>query len=163
MRRVRRAGSPPCARLHLLAASCVAIAALSVAASAFARASFSARLPYRLPGDCEHPGDQQQQACGCHLHWRAVLVGEFPHPVHGRWRARLDGLIVQVAFHVPGQAGGRLVAPRAVLLQGSSRSSPSRREAVAKARRLAVPAWPRSTAARPVVSRCSAAAALPRG
>src|SRR5262245_56077707 len=48
-----------------------------------------------------------------------VALREFAEAVCGRWRTRFDRLVVHETLDVTGQAVGRLVAPRAFLLERS--------------------------------------------
>ena len=98
---------------------------------------------------------------------RAVLAGELPQPVRRRRRAGLDRVVRQVALDVAGEAAGRLVPPRPVLLQ-RLHHDPVQLAAhqLRQPRRLGLAPAPRSSAAHRCDSRraaCWASAAPPRG
>ena len=47
-----------------------------------------------------------------------VPSNEFPKPIAGAWRPRLDGLVLQVTLDIRGKLRRRGVSPRAISLQG---------------------------------------------
>ena len=73
--------------------------------------------PHRQPGADRRRGDEQERERPGRRQRRAVLAGELLQLVRRRRRAGFDRVAFEVALDVLGEAVGRLVPPRPVLLQ----------------------------------------------